>query len=179
MKKFGIGCLGLIGILVIIVIIIVAVSGGDEASTSNEDGESSSENSSESDEEVYSMGEEAQAGDVTYVINNMETANSAGMEGIEQEANGIFIVLDVDVTNNGSEAVTMDSSYLSLLSNGNTYEADAANSDLFLEQINPDSSNSGEVVFDVNPDVAESDDLQAQLNEGMFGSNSAVVNLTE
>ncbi len=98
---------------------------------------------------------------------------------MEQEANGIFIVLDVDVTNNGSEAITMDSSYLSLLSSGNTYDADGVNSDLFLEQINPGSSNSGEVVFDVNPDVAESDDLQAQLNEGMFGSNSAVVNLTE
>ncbi|MDZ5782129.1 DUF4352 domain-containing protein [Marinococcus luteus] len=189
MGKMFKGCLTGVGALVLVIIIIVIIvsvtGGGDEDSSgdgSNNENSSEESNSSgeeESEEQTYSTGEEVQVGDVTYVINGMETSDTAGMEGMESEADGTFIVLDVEVTNNGSEAVTMDSSYISLLSDGNTYEADGANSELFLEQVNPDSTISGEVAFDVNPDVAEAEDLQAQLNEGIFGNNSATVNLSE
>lgn len=189
MGKMFKGCLTGVGALVlviIIIVIIVSVTGGGEddssGDSSNNEGSSEESNASEdgdSEEETYGTGEEVQVGDVTYVVNGMETSDTAGMEGMESEADGTFIVLDVEATNNGSEAVTLDSTYISLLSDGNTYEADGGNSELFLEQVNPDSTISGEVVFDVNPEVAEADDLQAQLNEGMFGNNSATVNLSE
>ncbi|GEK58328.1 DUF4352 domain-containing protein [Marinococcus halophilus] len=189
MGKMFKGCLTGIGALVLVVIIIMIIvmaTGGDgeesSGDSSNNEGSSEESNASEdgdSEEETYGTGEEVQVGEVTYVINGMETASSAGIEGLEEEASGIYIVLDVEVTNNGNEAITMGSSYIKLLNGDNTYEADDFNSELFVEEINPDSTATGDVVFDVNEDVAEAEGLQAQVQEGAFGSNSAKVNLNE
>lgn len=188
MGKMFKGCLTGVGALVLIIIVIMIIvmatgGSGDESSSDSGNNDGSSEESNASgdgeSEETYGIGDEVQVGDVTYVINSMENSGTVETDGFEAEAEGTFIALDVEVTNNGSEAITFDSSYISLLSGGNTYDADSGNSELFLEQVNPDSTASGMVLFDVNPDVAETDDLQAQLNEGAFGSNSATVDLTE
>lgn len=197
MGKMFKGCLTGVGALVLVIIIIVIIvvatgGGGDESSSdsSNNEGSSEESNTSEdggSEEETYSTGEEVQVGDVTYVINSMETAGTVGSDGLETEADGTFILVDVEITNNGSEAITVDESYVKLLSDGNTYEPSSeasgyANEDgvgLFLEQINPDSTSSGVIAFDVNEEVAEAEDLQAQVQEGILGNNSAKVNLGE
>ncbi|WP_022794721.1 DUF4352 domain-containing protein [Marinococcus halotolerans] len=197
MGKMFKGCLTGVGALVlviIIIVIIVSVTGGDgdESSGDSSNNEGSSEESSASEdggseEETYGTGEEVQVGDVTYVVNGMETSGTVGSDGLETEADGTYILVDVEITNNGSEAITVDESYVKLLSDGNTYEPDSeasgyANEDgmgLFLEQINPDSTSSGVIAFDVNEEVAEADDLQAQVQEGILGNNSAKVNLNE
>lgn len=183
MGKMFKGCLTGVGalvlVIIIIVIIVVATGGGGDESSGGESSESSSGSNGGSEEQTYSVGDEVEVGDVTYVINGMETASSAGIEGLEEEASGIYIVLDVEVTNNGNEAITMGSSYIKLLNDDNTYEADDFNSELFVEEINPDSTATGDVVFDVNEDVAEAEGLQAQVQEGILGNNSAKVNLNE
>lgn len=209
MGKMFKGCMSVIGIVVVIAIIIgvisMATGGGDSSSSdssnggneessgsSEESADSGSEDSGSSEEETYGTGEEVEVGAVTYVINGMETSDTVGPSVLEETAQDTFVVLDIEFTNNGDEAVTVDSSYLQLLYDGNTYEADSAasisanqnedgsiDSPLFQEQVNPGSTVEGQVVFDVTSDVAEADGLQLQMQEGLFGSNTAIVNLDE
>ncbi|SFL80679.1 DUF4352 domain-containing protein [Salibacterium qingdaonense] len=205
MKKFGIGCLAAIGGLVVLIVIIAIFTSGDSTQTSDDNGTSDSEESStssgdessesssgSSNEETptHSIGDTVEVGQVSYTINSMETAQEVGPDMLSTTTEETFIILDVEFTNNGNEAVTVDSNYIKLLSGGSTYEPSSeattsANStqndstSFFLEEVNPGSSTSGKVVFEVVPELAEASDLQAELQEGFFGSNTAVVNLNQ
>lgn len=198
MKKLGIGCLGIIGIFVIIGIIMAAVGGGGEEETVSSENEdvtgSETENVEEADTAtdedgeqavVFSMNENVEVGEMDYQITDMETTDSVGDEFVSEDASGIYVLLTVQATNNGSDAVTISEDYVKLILEESTYEADSiastyANEDgmgLFLEQINPGSTTEGVIAFDVTEDVANNGDLQAQVQEGIFGSNTAIVDL--
>lgn len=205
MKKIGIGCLGIIGIFILLIIIVAVIGNGDENSSENNENEeeqvsednqevSGSETEEidevETDEEgneaaVFSSGEVVSVGDIDYTVLSTDTTNTLGSEFANTEASGVYYLMEVEVTNNGSEAVTISDSYVKLLLNGNTYDPDTsasiyANEDgfgLLSEQINPGSTVSGFVGFDVTEEVAEADDLQAQVQEGIFGSNTAIIDL--
>ena len=76
---------------------------------------------------------------------------------------GNFVIVDFLFTNNGDEAVTLDSASLVLLdSEGREFEADpdafeyiATGKDIFLENVNPGVSKEGEVIFTVAPDAKD------------------------
>lgn len=207
MKKFGMGCLGIIGIFVIIGIIIAAV-GGDDTSDPSEgevqetqeeaeeggDAESSEETNEAVEEEdveqTANIGDTVEVGDVTYTINDVSTASEVGPSALPTTTSEQFIVVDLTVVNNGNEAMTFDSSYIKLQDGDTTFEPspDASMSanqsedgnienSFFYEDINPGSEVTGNVVFDVNPSVSESDSLQVQVQEGIFGSNTSLINL--
>jgi Domain of unknown function (DUF4352) len=194
MKKFGIGCLSIIGIIVVIGIIIgVATGGGDNTSSTSGSGSDSSKKNEEkasNEEETFGLGDTAEVGAVTYTVDNFETTQSVGPSVLPTETDQQFIVLDVTFKNNGNEAVTFDSSYLKLKNGEKTYEADSTASmsanqsedgsidnSFFLQEVNPDSEISGKVVFEVAPEVAEADGLQLQVQEGIFGTKTGVYNL--
>ncbi|MFP7478024.1 DUF4352 domain-containing protein [Terribacillus saccharophilus] len=192
MKKFGIGCLSIIGIIVVIGIIIGVASGGgdDTSSTSGSDSSNNSEKKASNEEETFSLGDTAEVGAVTYTVDNFETTQSVGPSVLPTETDQQFIVLDVTFKNNGNEAVTFDSSYLKLKNGDKTYEASSEASmsanqsedgsidnSFFLQEVNPDSEISGKVVFEVAPEVAEADGLQLQVQEGIFGTKTGLYNL--
>ncbi|MFD2704045.1 DUF4352 domain-containing protein [Salibacterium lacus] len=182
-------------------------SGGDSGSNGSEEtsadtetsnGEESSDNSSGSDEEVeeeaptYSIGDTVEVGAVEYTVNNRSTAEQVGPSSLPEEASDMYLVLDITFKNNGNEAVTVNSGYLKLKQGETTFEADemasmSANQNedgtmgdtFFLEEVNPGSERNGKVVFDVAPDIAEADDLQVEVQEGIFGSVTEVINLSE
>lgn len=163
----------------------------EETTVETESGEQ--EESAEEDEEVIE--EEADAivglatplnvGDVEFTVNSWEQAASVGADFMVQEANDTYIVMDVTVANNSNEAITVDSSYFKIVNGENTYEPDtmagtAANEDgmgLFLEQINPGSSRNAVVVFDVTQDVVDSAEKQVQVQSGMWGTETGLINL--
>lgn len=194
MKKFGIGCLSIIGFIVVIGIIVAIAGGGgdDSSSTSGSDSDSSNktEEKASNEEETFGLGDTAEVGAVTYTVDNFETTQSVGPSALPTETSQQFIVLDVTFKNNGNKAVTFDSSYLKLKNGDKTYEADSTASmsanqsedgsienSFFLQEVNPDSEISGKVVFEVAPEVAEADGLQLQVQEGIFGTKTGVYNL--
>ncbi|SDJ08690.1 DUF4352 domain-containing protein [Salimicrobium halophilum] len=195
MKKFfKFGCLGIIGII-ILGIVIAALGGGDDStstdnSNSGGSGSSDSGSTSEKEEQTYAIGDTVDVGDMTYTINGKSTAQQVGPSTLPEEANGMYVVLDVTVKNNGNEAVTVDGSYFKLKQGETTFEADSGASmsanqgedgtiqnSFFMEQLNPSSEMSGKVVFDVAPEIAEADNLKVQAQEGMFGSVSKTIQL--
>ncbi|RLJ90166.1 DUF4352 domain-containing protein [Planococcus citreus] len=192
-KVFKIGCLGIIGLVVLVIIAAVAFGGGDESSTTSTETDSSAPATETADTEevkVAGIGEEVQVGDATFIINSIETADQVGPSMLPETASGKYVVLDVTYTNGGNEAVMVDTSFFKLKLGEKTYEADAMASisgnqqedgtiqNAFLaEEINPDSEVTGKVVFDVNPDVAESEDLQLQVQSGLFGTETGMIDL--
>lgn len=139
---------------------------------------------------TYKIGDTVTVGKMVYTINKVSTASQVGPSVAPTKASGKYIVLDVTATNKGDEAVTIDSSYFKLMEGKKTFEADdmasmSANQDdngdiknsFFMQQLNPESKASGKIVFDVAPPVASAKDLQVQAQEGMFGANTAIINL--
>ncbi|MDZ5782128.1 DUF4352 domain-containing protein [Marinococcus luteus] len=164
-----------------------------ESDSSEESSDTENENSSEDSSEANSsdeLGETVDVGAVSFQINDVSTASTVGSEYASETAEGTYIVLDMVYTNNGSEAAMVDSSQVRLKQDGKTFEADTtastyANSsddpsdaaDFLFSEVNPGSSIEGQVVFDVTDEVAEDDHLEAEVTEGVFGTNSSHITL--
>lgn len=139
----------------------------------------------ESEESEVGLGTPLNVGKVEFTINSWEQRESVGSEYMEEVANDTYIVMEVNVVNNGSEAITIDSSYFKILSDGNTYEPDTLASTyanesgvgLFFEDINPGSSRNALVVFDVAQGVVENEGKQVQVQSGIWGTETGIINL--
>lgn len=128
------------------------------------------------------IGDKLQVGDVVFTVNERSRATNVGGEyGVNSK--GEFLILDVSVENLGNEAITVDSSYFKLLSNGKTFEADSSagiyaneDADFFYESINPDLTMTGKVVFDISTAMHE-EELVVQVQTGMFGTETGEIAL--
>ncbi|MFL0365335.1 DUF4352 domain-containing protein [Pseudobacillus sp. 179-B 2D1 NHS] len=199
MKKFfKFGCLGFI-VLIVLGAIIGAMGGGDDSATessedsvetSTEPTENTKDKPKKEEKKAYKIGEEVKVGKMVYTVNGKSTADQVGPSVLPTKAGGKYLVLDVTLKNNGNEAVTVDSSFFKLKRGEKTYEADAEGSmsanqkedgsidnSFFLQELNPDLEMAGKVVFDVSPEIAEANDLQLQVQTGVFGTETEVINL--
>ncbi|WP_435918617.1 DUF4352 domain-containing protein [Macrococcus capreoli] len=120
----------------------------------------------------------------------VSTATSVGPSALPAKAKDTFVVVDIEVKNNGDKAITVDSSLFKLKTKGKTLEADSAGSmsanqgedgsienSFFLEQLNPDSTTKGKVVYDVSKAMAESTDKQLEVSTGFFGTEKDLIDL--
>jgi hypothetical protein len=196
--------------LIVIIIIGAAATGGEEdvadggtteeveADTdNNSDAEQNKEEpapeegTEEETEEVKEepkfagIGEPVKVGDVLFTVNGRSTASNVGGE-FGSDAQGVYLILDVTVKNEGKEAITTDSSFFKLLSGDVEYDADGtaaiyANEDgnFFLQDINPGIENTGEVVFDVPEDIANSNEITVQVQTGFFGTETGEISLAQ
>lgn len=184
-KAFKIGCLGIIGLVVLIIIAVVAFGGGEE-STNTGGGDSKATEEAK----VAGIGEIVTVGDTQFTVNSKETAAQVGPSVMPETASGEYVVLNVTFKNNGNEALLVDSSFFKLKLGDKTYEADdmasitanqnedgSIQNSMFMEEINPDLEVTGNVVFDVTTDVASSTELQLQVQSGLFGTETAIINL--
>lgn len=212
-KKKG-GCLKwaaiIIGVLILFGACTAAFSGGGEEATSTEESntesettasedtteksteEETSEESTEEDTEAPdgAIGEKIDVGNMSYTVNEITTATQVGPSVFPTTANETFIVVDLTVTNNGDEAVTVDSTYFKLLIDGATFDADSEASmianqnengeivnSFFLENLNPGSTLSGKIVFDVSQTNADNPEKVLEVQEGIFGTQTGKINL--
>ncbi|WP_075980352.1 DUF4352 domain-containing protein [Bacillus massilinigeriensis] len=178
-------------ILAIIVVIALTNCGnGDDDDQKTAPATNKKDKTEEKAEKAYGIGDQVKVGDMQYKVNSKDTATQVGPSALPEKANGRFIIINVDVKNNGNEAVTVDSSFFKLKRGDKTYEADAAASlsanqsesgdiqnSFLVQQLNPDSEMSGKVVFDVAPDIAKANNLQLQVQTGAFGTETEVINL--
>lgn len=141
-------------------------------------------------EEIVGVGAPLEVGDAMFTLNGVELADQVGPSVLPTKASGKYIVLDVTYKNNGNKAVTIDSSFFKLKRGEKTYEADSVASmsanqgedgniqnSFFLQEVNPDMEIKGKVVFDLAPEVAESTDLQLQVQTGIWGTETGMINL--
>ena len=111
---------------------------------------------------TYSMGDTIQAGDFKWKITKSSTATEIGQDlagtFFGEKADGIFIILDVEVENTGKSAEYLMDSYLKIVDDQNrefSPNSVAAiylkpqGSALMFEQVNPGIVKKGKIVFDV------------------------------
>ena len=158
-------------------------SSQDTSTTTQTTTEASASSSEKSEEVTYSIGQEVPVGDVVYIVNSKEVNTNVGGE-FGKTANGIFLVLNVTVKNNGKEAITVTDDFFTLLKGDVEYKSDStagiyANQDanFCLTEVNPENSVTGNVVFDITEETANDPSIQLRVQTGYFGTETGVINL--
>ncbi|CAM4126252.1 MULTISPECIES: DUF4352 domain-containing protein [Jeotgalicoccus] len=155
------------------------------------------EESAEEDEEVVEedeavetvgIGETLTVDDIDFTVNDMYQQDSVG-DVIASNANDTYLILDVSVTNNQNEAVTLMDSYFKIVDGETVFEPDGTasmtanqaispdNLGLLAEEINPGSSRDALIVYDITQSVIDSQSKQLQVQSGMFGTETGIINL--
>lgn len=176
-------------VVVLVIVVLVAVLGGgtDTAdSPVEEPGADQPENAqpegAEQEGPTADMGEPLNVGDVTWTVTNATQATELASP-MGETKQGNFVIADFDFTNNGDEAVTLDSASLALLDGeGRSSDVDTDNPmyvdperDVFLQQVNPGVTRQGQVIFSVAPDAS---DFTLELGDtDMFSNNNGYVEL--
>jgi hypothetical protein len=144
----------------------VAVAGCSSSSdndTSSDDEEEEPETITHQIGDTFTVGEGDRA--IEYTINSAETYETIGGEFTQEEPDGIFLVVQMELTNQGDESFSVSTAaYSALDSNGNSFDPDSG-AGVYLDQdsrieaeaisfdqLNPGLSTDGALVFDVPED---------------------------
>lgn len=132
---------------------------------------------------TYGIGQEVPVGDVTYIVNSKEITTNVGGD-FGKNANGVFLLLNVTVKNNGKEAITVADDFFTLLKGDMEYKTDSsaglyANQDanFFYSEVNPESTITGNVVFDITEETANDPSIQLKVQTGFWGTETELINL--
>jgi hypothetical protein len=167
----------------------VAAIGGAGSSGPNTTPVALSANGTASEQQkVAKIGDAVNAGDLTYKIISVEFKKSIsdGLGQVYKPGAGQYLVLDVQVTNNGKEKITMDSTLTKLKDQqGAEYEADpradpwvnGEDAGFFLEPLNPHATKEGKIVFDVPNNPIDSFTFIGQ--GGFLFDQSAAIKLSK
>lgn len=154
--------------------------------TSEPQPEEVTETQAESSINSHEVGDTFTVGDgdesVQYTVLSVETREKIGSGFLEESADGVFVVVRMEMTNVGKESFTItDSPYHLIDSQGRSYETDsdaifAVEDNVIFEQLDPDVTKEAVLVFDVPEDQK---DRQLRIEPvGIFSSADAhLVNL--
>lgn len=190
--------------MVVIIIGYLGGQGGDKKETAKTDdtttksSETSSNSKSEtkrstkeskSEAKTYTIGQDVTVGKVVYKINSKEVVDTVGTEYVNSTANAKYLVLDVTITNNGDEAITISDDFFKLYKGKTEFKSDSSASmyanqqaygdsvSFFYSQLNPESTITGKVVFDVNEETINDPSTQIQVQTGVWGTETEKINL--
>jgi len=151
-----------ITLFIFIGLVIIAGMFGNDTSNTGTQTTTSSENgnikATQEEVQTYSVGDSVQAGDFKWRITKFTTAKTIGTNPyLTTEADGIYLILDVEIENTGNSAEYLMDSYLKLVDDQNrefSPDSSAAiyldsNQALLFEQVNPGIVKKGKIVFDV------------------------------
>lgn len=161
MKK---GILYAIGFFLLLGACMAAIGEDETQTAATSPGPSAGESNDSAKEESKSakIGDTVKAGDLTYKVISVETKKEIKdpIGGVYKPGAGQYIVLELEVKNEGKEKITMDTTLTKLVDDeGAEYEADPqadtwVNGNggqalgFFLEPINPHAKKKAKVVFD-------------------------------
>jgi hypothetical protein len=126
------------------------------------------------------IGDEVQDGSFTFKVTDVETgAQALGDSFLRSEAQGMYVLVHVTVTNIGTESALFTSGNQTLFdAQGREFDADAGaalmnvpDSESFLTDINPGNSVEGVLVFDVPEGLSPA---AIELHESMFSSGTLI-----
>lgn len=172
-----------------IIVISIASGGGDDTGTQTASTEPTTEETKdkpkeEAKETTGKMNEPLKVGNVSFTVTGTTTAKNVGGEfGVS--AQGTYLILDVIVKNESKEALTVDSSFFAISSEGATYDADVsadiyaneAGKSFFLQEINPNLEAKGKLVFDVTDGVIADTEKALNVQTGFFGTETGIIKL--
>lgn len=132
----------------------------------------------------YKIGEVAKVGEVDYLINNVEVTKQIGNEYVNTTAKDTFLIIDISITNNEKESLSVVDTFFKLLNGENEYSADSTgaiylnDSSIIFKKLNPGVTLQGKIVFDVPESVAIANETKLQVQTGVWGSEKDVISLT-
>ncbi|MEY8463704.1 DUF4352 domain-containing protein [Streptococcus merionis] len=132
----------------------------------------------------FKVGDTVTVGDVVYVVNGLESAKTLG-NYLTETADGTYLVVNLTITNNGKESLSVSDSFFKVLSGDMEYSPDStasmyANDDsqgFWLESINPGLSKTGKIAFDVTDSVIAGPGTQLQVQTGFWGTQTELISL--
>ncbi len=137
---------------------------------------------------TYGLGDSIQAGDFKWKITKVSTTKEIGQDIMGsffgEKADGVFVILDVEVENTANSAKYLMDSYLKLVDNQNReFSPNSAaviylkpeGSALMFEQVNPGIIKKGKIVFDVPESVKN---FNLKITSSLFESNIYNVKIT-
>ena len=75
---------------------------------------------------IYNIGDRVVVGDMAYTVTNVRKANSVGDKYLGDEADGIFVIINMKIENLGKESKTISTSYVQIVdSQGRTFDSDS------------------------------------------------------
>jgi hypothetical protein len=182
--------------IVVIVVAVAASSGGgggsettqtpDSEQPATSDTGDSTDTSDEADapaepeEQAAGIGDPLKVGDLVFTVNDASMTQE--LKSPLGDKTGNWMIVTVTVGNESQEAVTIDSSFFKLIEDdGTTYETDSdnlmyldADSNFFLEKINPKLEKTGKVLFAVPEGLGAT---QLQVQTGAFGTQTGLISL--
>ncbi|MDF2016457.1 MULTISPECIES: DUF4352 domain-containing protein [unclassified Bacillus (in: firmicutes)] len=182
-KIFKFGCLGFIG-LIVLGAIVAALGGGDDKkeTTSSEPKQETqapaAKEEPKKEEPKKELSKEGESSKVKIAVGSVESTDSVGGEYLKEKAQGVFKVVEITITNNQKDAITVDANSFKLVDNKDrefTYSTQAqtafdvgngGSSDFFLKQLNPGLSQTGKIIYDV---PADAQGLVLKARGGMMG----------
>lgn len=188
MKKVLKWLMFIIGGLFILGVILSMIGGDTEpAMKQNESGEvqevtaePEKEKEPEAKEQkAVPFGEVAQLDNMEIKVEGVESSDHIGGDfGVTPD--GKYMLIDVSITNGKKEAVTMDSSFFTIVEpDGTEYKADDEawiylDDPIIYEEINPKNTKTGKVVFDLPESVQ---DAVLKVDAGIFGTKSTTMKI--
>jgi outer membrane biosynthesis protein TonB len=124
------------------------------------------------------LSKEGDSSKVKIAVGSVESIDSVGGEYLKENAQGVFKVVEISITNNQKDAITVDANSFKLMDNQDrefTYSTQAqtaydigngGKSDFFLKQLNPGLTQTGKIIFDV---PADAQGLVLKARGGMMG----------
>ncbi|MGG4305980.1 DUF4352 domain-containing protein [Bacillus wiedmannii] len=183
-KIFKFGCLGIIA-LIVLGAIGAALGGGDDDKKETASTEPKQETQApaakeepKKQEAKKELSKEGESSKVKIAVGSVESTDSVGGEYLKEKAQGVFKVVEITITNNQKDAITVDANSFKLVDNKDrefTYSTQAqtafdvgngGSSDFFLKQLNPGLSQTGKIIYDV---PADAQGLVLKARGGMMG----------
>lgn len=150
--------------------------------------ESTEEAEKEEETKVAGVGETLTVDGIDFTVNEWYQQDSVG-DVMTSNANDTYLILDVKVKNNQDEASILMNDFFKIVIGEKTYEADGAasttanqaispdNLGLLGEELNPGSSRSALIVYDITQEVIDNPEKQLQVQSGMFGTQTGLINI--
>ena len=190
-KGLLIGCGSVVGLFILLGACMAALGGESEPNTTPiaQENKADEEKTEENKQKVAKIGDAVKAGDLVFKVLDVETKKVI-KDPLGQEYKpgaGQYLILEVEVKNEGKEKITMDASMTKLKDKeGAEYEADVEADvwineggsqvgGFFLEPLNPNATKKAKIAFDVPMEPAESFTFIAQ--GGFLSGESVAIQL--
>lgn len=174
------------GILIVFfgLILLGALVGNDTSDDVSSSVDTQPPTSTEAEEvtaKTYTIGDRVVVGDIAYTVTDAYTTDVIGTGFSIEEADGIFLIVEMTLENLGDESITITSDFVKAIdSHDRTFESDNKawiylENNLFLKQLQPGLPASGEAIFDVPP----GETIRLRVQSGYWGLDTELIEIGE
>lgn len=171
--------------VVLIIVVAAAVAGGSSNDETKNDSKKGNKETKEVSQEkkTHGIGEVVKVDDVDYLINNVEVTKQIGGEYVNTTANDTYLIIDISITNDKKESLSISDSCFKLLNGENEYSTDSTgaiyleDNSIIFKELNPGVTLQGKIVFDIPEAVANDNESILQVKSGLWGNEKDTISL--